>query len=284
MVVMFVCLVVSLEITQGQEAKIDGTHAGGKLVHQLKFVTYNVLADSDQAEQRVPALMKILRESRADVIALQEVAPWFVQMLRKEEWVRDFHVEDGGSTSLFAREFLILSRFPIEAPRYYDLAGSTGRGVLIARIKAPGFPFEIATVHLESPLEAGEVRSRQLDRVFELLKNHEDAVFLGDFNFGDAEKPDTAHLSPTFQDVWKTLFPDDPGYTWNIEKSGIARRSSFPAEKSRRLDRILVRFKKWKAESAAILGDKPVVEGQDDVFPSDHFGLTATVRREADQE
>jgi len=57
------------------------------------------------------------------------------------------------------------------------------------------------------------------------------------------------------------------------------RKGSFPDEKSRRLDRILIKSKRVKPISANILGDKPLKE-ETEVFPSDHFGLQASAEIE----
>jgi hypothetical protein len=73
------------------------------------------------------------------------------------------------------------------------------------------------------------------------------------------------------------VHPKDPGYTWNIEVSDMARKGSFPGEPSRRLDRILVRSNVWVPEKIRIIGDKPVVPKNKELFPSDHFGLIATL-------
>jgi hypothetical protein len=56
----------------------------------------------------------------------------------------------------------------------------------------------------------------------------------------------------------------------------MARKGSFPNEKSRRIDRILIKSKQAKPISANILGDKPL-KGKTDIFPSDHFGLRGIV-------
>ncbi|MDD9936052.1 MAG: hypothetical protein OXT09_20740, partial [Myxococcales bacterium] len=65
----------------------------------------------------------------------------------------------------------------------------------------------------------------------------------------------------------------DLQFTWDIEKSPMAARGSFPGEPSRRLDRILVRLPGYQPSDVSVLGDEPV--GKNGVFPSDHFGLAA---------
>jgi len=243
---------------------------------QLTVVTYNVLGDPLRTKERIPVLMKLLQESDADVIALQEVVPWFTALLAKEEWAKKYQ-----TTALRPEEVggqYLLSRLPIQKAANHKLAGPQGRTVLVVTIKVGDRLLDVATTHMESPLESGKVRAKQLDAIFPLLKA-EDALFLGDLNFGDGE-PEDKNLDAAYVDLWKALKPGDPGYTWNIETSDLAKKSSFPGEKSRRLDRILLRSRLWKPKEARIIGDQPVVAGKKDLFPSDHFGLVGVLSRD----
>ncbi len=256
-------LLLTLLVSAPQEAK-------------LTLVTYNVLADSAQASKRVPPLLKILADADADVIALQEVAPWFLARLRREAWATPYHlalvggdIEPGGQ--------LILSRFPVTRSRSHRLPGPQKRTVLVATLRTARGDLTVATTHMESPLADGPVRGRQLEAIFRLLKEPEHAVFLGDLNFGDGEQPETARLDNAYVDVWTSLKPSDAGFTWNIETSDMAKKGSFPGEKSRRIDRILLRSRTWTPLSIRIVGNEPVTAGDKGLFPSDHFGLVATL-------
>ena len=148
------------------------------------------------------------------------------------------------------------------------------RGALFADIDTPDGPLTVATVHLESFLEDGPIRAQQLGAVFDYLKTRADACLTGDFNFGDGEEPDTSSIPLEYIDVWRALKPDDPGLTWNIETSAMAKKNSFPDEPSRRLDRILIRSARWSPVSIRIIGDESLTAGG--LFPSDHFGLVAS--------
>jgi hypothetical protein len=82
---------------------------------KMSLVTYNVLADPVGVEKRIPPLLKLLDESNADIIALQEVAPWFLKLLLKEKWVSS---KNYSFTTSKGRIFapggqLILSKIPI---------------------------------------------------------------------------------------------------------------------------------------------------------------------------
>jgi endonuclease/exonuclease/phosphatase family metal-dependent hydrolase len=229
-----------------------------------------------EEEKRTPALLRLLKDSKADLMALQEAQPWFMARLQKEEWIKDYKIAQPKTKSGEPCELCVLSKIPLEKVIYLELPGRLGRGALIVRCKIGGRSVALATVHLESFLEDGPVRAKQLEAVFPKLKDADDAVLLGDFNFGDGEK-ETASLEKSFTDLWNALHPKEPGYTWDKEASPMALQGSFPDEKSRRLDRILVRSGYWKAKDISLLGDHPVSEKEKDLFPSDHFGLTATL-------
>src|SRR5690606_23614534 len=129
------------------------------------------------------------------------------------------------------------------------------------------------------------IRAAQLDEIFaELGRERDDpgvvaTVFCGDLNFGDGEQPDTAHLDPEFVDLWTTLRPGEPGFTWDIEHSAMARLGSFVGEPSRRLDRILLRSRGFAPAAIEIIGDRPVEPADRGLFPSDHFGLIGEIAR-----
>jgi endonuclease/exonuclease/phosphatase family metal-dependent hydrolase len=242
---------------------------------KLTVATYNVLADEKTADARCPALFKILKDSEADLIALQEVEEWFLKRLVKEEWAKPYHLAlpDG---KLDRGGQLILSKRKITRTKVKTLPGEQQRTVLVAWLEGG---LAVATTHMESPLEEGAIRAKQLKAIFQVLQNDTEAILLGDLNFGDGEKPDSAELDKNYADLWTTLHPKDPGYTWNIEESGMAKKGSFKGEASRRIDRILLRSSTWKAGSIRIVGDKPLKEGDKSLFPSDHFGLVGTLVR-----
>jgi endonuclease/exonuclease/phosphatase family metal-dependent hydrolase len=249
---------------------------------ELTLLTYNVLADPVGAKKRIPPLLKLLDESDADIIALQEVAPWFMKMLLAERWVSEkgYYFTKAGQRILMPGGQLIMSKHKIERATWRILPGRQRRTVLVATLRINGRRLDVATTHMESYLEDGPTRAKQLDVIFPLLKEADDAVFLGDFNFGDGEKPDSDHLAKDYVDLWLPLKAKKPGFTWNIEVSDMARKGSFPGEKSRRIDRILVRSKVWTPKQIKIIGDQPVIPGNKDLFPSDHFGLFGSLTSE----
>ena len=267
---------------------------------ELRLVTYNVLATPAYAELRTRAVLRTLEDSKADIIALQEVAGWLLKPLLDEPWVRDgYRVTREGGQPIAPGGQLILSRFPIDDVQWGVLTGRQRRTVVAVRVRIRGRTLRVATTHMESFLEDGPVRAEQLTAIFRLLDGADDGVLLGDLNFGDGEQPETGRLDPRYRDLWTALKPGNPGYTWNMDENPLARYGAFKGEQNRRLDRILVRSAQWHAQSITIIGnlsaaqrpftravrasiqmpdvdrgdDEPVI----DVFPSDHYGLLGTL-------
>lgn len=247
---------------------------------RLRVLTYNVLADPVEVSLRIPRLLEVLRDANADLLMLQEVAPWFVELLERDGWLRDYQAARIDGRLALPNGQMILSRFPIARSRERLLSGRQRRTALVCEVKLSNADaIVLATTHMESYLEDGPTRAQQLDEIFsELAKETAPTLFAGDLNFGDGEQPDTAHLDPAFVDLWTALHPADPGFTWNIERSPMAAAGSFVGEPSRRLDRMLLRGAAWVPSTIEIIGDRSVAE-HPELFPSDHFGLVAELVR-----
>jgi endonuclease/exonuclease/phosphatase family metal-dependent hydrolase len=242
-----------------------------------KLLTYNVLADQVHLEARLPALFEILKKSDADIIAMQEVAPWFLIELGKQEWLKKYHGTMAEGKLIAPRGLLILSKSPILKVTAELLTTRQHRALLVVETKIKNIKVAVATCHLESPLEASKTRAIQIEEFYKILDKAEHSVFLGDFNFGDGEEPETSMLIPKYVDSWRHTNPKDVGYTWNIEKSEMAKLGSFPNEKSRRLDRIFIHSKNLTPTKTEIIGNNEI-QGNKGVFPSDHFGLLGEVK------
>jgi len=72
---------------------------------------------------------------------------------------------------------------------------------------------------------------------------------------------------------------DEPGYTFDLKLNPMAKAGALPREQSRRIDRILVSSKSWEPADVAIVGNAPIDLEKPDLFPSDHFGLKAILKK-----
>lgn len=246
-------------------------------VKPIVVLTYNVLADPMAGDQRVNAILEVIREGQPDIIALQEADSWFLKIIESDSRITD-HYRSTWKSSLgsVSGGQHVLSRYPIRDSSWVTLTGRQRRTALIVTLDVDGREMVLATTHMESPLDAGPVRAQQLDEIFRLIGSADESILLGDLNFGDGEKEE-AHIPSTFTDCWLALHPEAPGFTWNMESSAMAKRGSFPSERSRRLDRVLVRSRVYEPASIRIVGDQPI-DAALGLFPSDHFGLLAKLK------
>jgi len=162
-----------------------------------------VLADPALRKERIPTLLALLETSDAEIIALQEVTPWLLQELKRKQWFGNYHAPDLADKVICPGGLLILSKNKIDNVEFGHLPSRQNRAFLKVDTSIAGRTFTIAACHLDSPLKAGAIRSKQLDSLFEKLKEKTNAILLGDFNFGDDEMPETTHLRKQYKDAWK---------------------------------------------------------------------------------
>lgn len=249
---------------------------------ELKIVSYNVIVEQLHA-RRAPSLLDLLGRCDADIIALQEVMPWFLDALRHQPWVHSYYSTTSDAAERPPGGLMILSRLWIDRTVVHRMASLEGRVAVVASVKVPialdrMATLDVCNVHLESPLQMGRVRALQIWMAARLLKKSSDAVMLGDFNFGDEDRIDTAAIPPAYVDLWRTLHGDEPGLTWDMQKNPLAKSRGYPGERSRRLDRILLKSTGWHAADIQMIGTESLAANEN-VFPSDHFGLMGVIRR-----
>lgn len=236
----------------------------------LRLVTWNVLADPADRVERGAALREILAATRADVICLQEVAPWFLDQILADRRFAGLRRTVIGDKVLSPGGCFLLSRWPINA-RIEVLPSRLDRVALVADLAHPQGEIRVAVIHLDSLIGVAwqEIRARQLVATVQALEGATEALIVGDANFGDGE-PEAQALPTAFRDAWTVLHPDDPGLTWDRATNPRADAGSLPAEDSRRLDRIWLRTQAWEPMEMQVVG-RPSHEG--DIPPSDHYGL-----------
>jgi len=276
---------------------------GGNFYHEkLRISTYNVLFDTYHPEKihtssRVPVILQLLKETKSDIIGLQEVKRNFLSQLLEEEWVRnEFFVSSIGKLDdpvLSPYGQVLLSRFPFDV-RVYKLDPS--KRVILGDFKINEERFCVAVTHLSAGGDETDhsingspnykskslKRMRQLDILFnqDLPKN---MFLIGDFNFGD-DGPENSHLKDNeFIDVWPKLFPDQTGFTYDRDSNTLIDREEIL--KSYRLDRIC--FKNncdWSPTEMTLFGNDPICILESDspltkIHPSDHFGVSCLFQK-----
>lgn len=265
-------------------ASADTIAAANVRASELRCLTFNVWFGEYFFEERCAALLELVEENKPDIVALQEVTTPFLERLLAHPYIQsNFIVSDCSGKTLNSYGVLLLSRYDLQNLRWYPLPGNMGRSTLIGDVMLNGTTLTIATVHLESHRISAPVRAKQLSKIFPLLDQSSHALLMGDFNFCASWKEENDQLPPQYADAWNVLHPQDPGYTEDTDIN-IMRLRVKREQKQVRFDRILLRSKGtagcWVPRSIELLGTSPIQVPTADIFPSDHFGLMATLTRD----
>jgi endonuclease/exonuclease/phosphatase family metal-dependent hydrolase len=169
-------------------------------------------------------LFRILEQTHADVVCLQEVTPQFLGWLREQSWVRSGYVlSDSVGSTLRGTELvygvlmLLRKDLPILSVRLHTLPTTMNRAVLVSTLQDGSEHLQIATVHLES-LDNKAVRVAQLEQISKVLSsnagNEQDVdlssrprmcILAGDMNFDSGSHEDSVVERYEFIDCWKAL-------------------------------------------------------------------------------
>jgi endonuclease/exonuclease/phosphatase family metal-dependent hydrolase len=158
-----------------------------------------------------------------------------------------------------------------------------GRRLVFAEIKLDeNEVLRIGTVHLES-LDNKPQRLCQLNICQNIFnRSPGTCILMGDFNFPAhvQENIDQFNALTEWIDVWTQLMgTQNPGYTFDTEINPMTKLSNNTSDRSR-YDRIILRSQTIRPTNIEILGSKSVgTQEHVDVFPSDHFGLTAVFEK-----
>ena len=132
----------------------------------LTVVTYNVWFSQHRQRERALSLFGILEHSDADVICLQEVTPFFLQLLTEQAWMRKrYMLSDSIGTSLKGSKLAygviiaVKKPTPISVFTLHTLPSRMNRRMLRVSIYAPqtvghhqdnpAVQMVVGTVHLE---------------------------------------------------------------------------------------------------------------------------------------
>ena len=248
-------------------------------VTSLKIVSFNVLSDLYESEQtqtaqRIPIIIEHLRQCDADIIALQEVTPRLLKILLAQDWVQAYHIsESPQGETLEWHGLLLLSRLPFTLVEYRY---SPRKRVLVGKWLLNGKTLNVAAVHFTSDYNKNseKVRSKQLTILLEYLNSQPgDCLIVGDFNAKDNE-PAEILTQNNFIDIWQTLHPEDPGYTFHPQANPLAALMSRTGLAGR-LDRMMLRSQNrdWISRNIELFACNPIPDTAGKIYPSDHFGL-----------
>jgi poly(A) polymerase len=250
------------------------------LDNSLAIVSYNILSnlheiDKIYTEKRLPIILDELRKTNADIIALQEVTPESLAYILATDWVQDYFISESTSgNNVKPYGNLIVSRWAFNLVEYQF---SGHKRVLVGDWNLNDRSVRLANVHLTSSRgeNALQKRTQQLATVIGYLQQQAgDRLIVGDFNTRDNEQDEIINYG-NFIDLWKKLYPDRVGYTFDPTANSLAMLMSLEG-KPARFDRILwcpEIESHYQPQSMDIFGSKPMISNDLQLYPSDHFGV-----------
>ena len=263
----------------------------------IRVATLNIWNRFGPWEQRFAAIRHGVRALDADILGMQEVlklAPGEGDELDQARAIAEgfgYHIAYGRSAEQRWYGNAVLSRWPIAKTELFELprcGTDEKRSLLLAVVASPYGEIPFFVTHLNWKFEDGHVREAQVREIAQRVLSLESAlpaILVGDFN-AEPEADEIRYLRGLttlggprrvfFQDAFALAGDGSPGHTF-------ARRNPFAAplhEPDRRIDYIFVRGRdeRFIGEplEARVCFDEPI----DGTFPSDHFGVVATLRVE----
>ena len=275
-----------------------------KNVHQLKILTYNIWFDQYELVKRMKGLSTILKQEKPHVFGLQEVTLPAYNILQQycATFFNEYQISPAGNpASYYTMLFIHKSLNCIQFRRINFNNSMQGRDIIIAAVLVKTMYGEIkctfATSHLESLWTNRKQRGQQFEAALQILtekkQGSSECIYFGDMNMTKNEaikyiEQYNQHNPNELQDAWLALGHNHKdGFTYN---TAINNMSKFAIRKSHhkntrvyreRLDRFFIRNRHFQLSTINIIGNKKIEENIHNkkyIFPSDHFGLTLTLK------
>ena len=263
----------------------------------LRIVTLNIWNRGGPWDARLAAIRAGLVELGPDIVGLQEVLrPTTTEVPDQAAQIADklgYHIAYGAAFDGGGFEFgnAALSRFPIARSEVFALPqvdAPEARCLLFAEVDAPFGVLPFFVTHLSWRFSEGHVREAQVKSIAERVKqlcpiDGFPPVLVGDFN-ATPDSDEVRYLKGLCSLGGRSVyFADTFGIAGRGEGTTFTARNPFATElrePDRRIDYIFVRGPDQRGRGepldAHVCFDRP----KDGVYPSDHFGVSATIRAE----
>jgi endonuclease/exonuclease/phosphatase family metal-dependent hydrolase len=263
----------------------------------LRVATLNIWNRFGPWEQRLVAIRAAVTSMAPDLIGLQEVVrvdPGDGDGLDQSAVIADgfgYHIAYARAHDQRWYGNAALSRWPIVRSQTFELprcGTDEKRTLLHAEIDAPFGPIPFFVTHLNWKFDDGHVREAQVReiaaRIASVVRSDTfPAVLVGDFN----AEPDSDEIRflrglsslgeerrVYYQDAFALAGDGSPGHTFS-------RRNAFAAplrEPDRRIDYVFVRGRDEQMRGEPLEARVCFDSDAEGAFPSDHFGVVATLR------
>jgi endonuclease/exonuclease/phosphatase family metal-dependent hydrolase len=260
-------------------------------------VSLNIWNQSGPWERRLAGIRAGLQELSPEFVGLQEVLkPSGGEAPDQAKLIADglgYHIAYGSAFDSGGISFgnAILSKFPIRRSEVFALPKldtEESRCLLFAELDAPFGAVPFFVTHLNWRFHEGRVRQAQVQAIAEHIMRLAPIhgfppIVVGDFNAAP-EADEIRFMKGLCSLGGKSVyFADTFGIVGRGEGTTFSRLNPFASdlrEPNRRIDYIFVRGPDARGRGepldAHVCFDRPT----DGVFPSDHFGVSATIRAE----
>lgn len=237
----------------------------------LRLVCFNIWHNQGDWAARQPLLVEAIRAANPDVIGLQEVLedaavglPNQARTLADALGGYEMHfvsTDPEGAPRRYGNA--ILSRLPVLTHDSKKLEPLNDyRTAIRARVSVGGRAVDVVNTHLAWQADQAPVRAQQIaDLMAWLPRDGAPLIVMGDFNAVQEDAGLNALTGPRF---------------FSVLPRGAAETTLNPARghAPRVIDHIFAEAAQFEPVSASVLGATPV-GGE---YPSDHFGVAATLR------
>lgn len=264
----------------------------------VSILTYNVLRHTTaEGSQRAVEQLKLLRDSNATYMVLNDVSPSFLQQIGEVPSFSGFysvyaHHLTAENTSTRAdsdalvkgANTLVISKTRIIQAQILPLPSRTERNII--RVECEGTStcsVVIIAAHLDDSPRDVKLRVQQLVQLNKATENFTHAshieIYAGDLGLSLGTKEHKV-ISSSLTDAWTAVHPGEPGLTYDPESNKMTKVLSSSAQPTRR-DRILFKSEQPISLSPThceILGTTKLnhkYKGAS-VWPSDHFAVLAS--------
>lgn len=165
--------------TYNVENLFDGT------VAESKYDDYKVCAvgcpwDEKQYQDKLERTAKVIKDIKADIIALQEIENLEVtKALAKATKFRYYYFAKPKGSSV-GNAFL--SNYPFKFTRYYPVYGTRTRDVVRVDLEIDKEIISLFNVHLPANRNSPSTKQKAVSALKEALKSGKNNIILGDFN------------------------------------------------------------------------------------------------------
>jgi endonuclease/exonuclease/phosphatase family metal-dependent hydrolase len=270
----------------------------------FSLVTINILNDLSLWEARSPLLVEQLAELDADLIAMQEVslesdisnAHWVADQLnqRREEpeKVPPYEVLLCPRTGVYAKKegLAVLSRLPVKQHESLDLLSQT-RVAQIVGFRLENTDLLLVNGHFFWEPGPSPKRQEQIELLLDFLDTQpveQRVIVCGDFN-GMPGTPAIERMRQYFDSAYNIVHKQEPEYTCptplpnaprvklrNVAGWVLGMRPKPNPEWRGTLDYIFVDPRLQTQDCQVVLNESP--EDDSEIYPSDHFGLWASIK------